>query len=123
MSEYPPVPELDYSPEAISAVSRELESIATNRKNQVLIRVADLERMDPRTRLILLLKATSGQCWILDPAVYLSIKREFYYCVNPHRGGLTRAAYEKYARRCPLLVGNAEYHRMNFQKSRNADPA
>jgi len=106
--------DLDYGPAAEARVVAELASVKKDKQGPSLVTLADIKKYDPRTRLVLLLNALSGLSRIPDWQVFQSLKKEFYQSLNGYIGGLTRAAYGRYAHQCQPVIEAARYHREHF---------
>ncbi len=108
-------PELDYSPAGIARVQAELASVPKDTMANTTATLENISSYDARTRLVMLLYAQSGRSQIADPAVYQTLREEFWRCINTFIGGITRDAYRRYAAECDVVKEAALYHRKNFQ--------
>ena len=105
---------LEYTCEALDRVLAECVGVRRDKFNRNFSSHQDLEEMDPRSRLVQLLDGLSGRNPIVKSKVERALKDEFYRCLNPYIGGLTREAYRIYAYRCVPVMEAAQYHRDHF---------
>ena len=91
-------------------IQRELESITIDQTKNRVLTLEHLGTLAPQTRLVLLLDAAAHSVF-LPRAVFNHLKKEFYSDFDGKRGGLTLAAFDKYARDCKTVAEAAQRHR------------